>query len=53
VRPFRWTELRDISRDKGFSFDRYRGSHYVMTKRGERLDLSSFQCGTNYRQISF
>ena len=34
MRPFDWTELRDLSKGKGFEFDRHRGSHYIMTKPG-------------------
>ena len=34
MRPLKWTELRDLAASQGFSFDRHRGSHYVMTKKG-------------------
>lgn len=34
MRPLSWTELKRIAEDEGFSFDRQRGSHYVMTKPG-------------------
>ena len=34
MRPFDWTELRDLAKGKEFSFDRYKGSHYIMTKDG-------------------
>ena len=34
VRPFDWKELRDLSQSKGYTFDRHRGDHYVMTAPG-------------------
>lgn len=34
MRPFRWTELRNLGEYRGFEYNRHRGSHYVMTKNG-------------------
>lgn len=34
MRPFDWKELRDLSSNRGYEFDRHRGDHYVMTKQG-------------------
>jgi predicted RNA binding protein YcfA (HicA-like mRNA interferase family) len=34
VRPVKWTELRDLCDAEGCSFDRQRGDHYIMTKKG-------------------
>ena len=34
MRPLKWTELRDICREHGWTFDRQRGDHYTMVKPG-------------------
>jgi len=34
VRPVNWKELVRICEEEGFSFDRDRGDHYIMTKPG-------------------
>ncbi|MFN7921498.1 MAG: type II toxin-antitoxin system HicA family toxin [Bryobacteraceae bacterium] len=34
MRPVDWDELVRICSDAGFVFDRQRGDHYIMTKRG-------------------
>ena len=34
MRPVKWTELKKICAKDGWEFDRYRGSHYIMTKPG-------------------
>lgn len=34
MRPFKWNELRILAEAKGFGFDRHRGDHYIMTRKG-------------------
>ena len=39
MQPFKWNDLVKICKGEGYTHDRTKGSHYIMTKEGSPLPI--------------
>ena len=39
MQPFKWNDLVKICQGEGYTHDRTKGSHYIMTKEGSPLPI--------------